>query len=150
MRGYCGSGGSKDCSFDSGINPTKYAYLIKCCPTTYQNDPCPEFGNYEIGQSYGENGFCNVNNATGTFDVMVGGCGSGQGKDCKTNDGQAVSTIGDCCTTSDVSVQDNNLCGWRWGNYGIQVECPDQYAVAGICGSGRYSDCNGSTQYAGI
>merc|ERR1711988_1197580 len=141
VNGICGSGMNADC----GSRLTnRYFYEIRCCPTKYANYKQQNCINY--GSESGEKLTCPVL-ADGVQAAVYGGCGSGMNADCKGS-GSKTYTDSLCCTNQDMTV-DNSSCAWRFGSYGEQLSCPDEYVVIGQCGSGRKAAC-ASGEHTGI
>ena len=141
VSGVCGSGMNADC----GSRLTnKYFYEIRCCPTKYNNKKQQNCISY--GSDAGEKLTCPVL-ADGVQAAVFGGCGSGMNADCKAS-GSKKYTDSLCCTDQDITI-DNSSCAWRYGSYGEQLTCPDDYIVIGQCGSGRKAAC-ATNEHIGI
>lgn len=153
MKGVCGSGSRSDCS--EKYRRGKYFYMIKCCQTKYQKnmqDNC-----HIEGLASGQFQQCSNSNS-GDLQAMYGGCGSGRHSDCVVTDvdtgaveATGFSTNQRCCDNEDITIQSKS-CGWRFGNYGDLLVCPDDYLAAGQCGSGKSADCpsGGANVFIGL
>ena len=84
--------------------------------------------------------------------IVTGGCGSGENGDCgydEIND-IAFFNSANCCDNSNfenfnfiVDTSDES-CFYQDGMFGEKNQCPEGYLVNGLCGSGRYADCDGA------
>ena len=50
-----------------------------------------------------------------------------------------------CCQTDGKKVMSS--CGWIYASYGVNTECPKDYAAAGFCGANNKGDCPQNTFY---
>lgn len=152
MKGVCGSGFRADCS--EKRRSKSYFYMIKCCQTKYQKYQQSDC--HTEGLQSGEFEQC-ADPVTGSLQAMFGGCGSGRNNDCVVTDPETgdiesgFSTNQKCCDNGDISIEANS-CGWRYGNYGDLLVCPDNYLAAGQCGSGSSADCasGGANVFLGV
>ena len=145
-KGACSSGGHSACS--AGIRNNYWAKL-KCCHSHYDNDP--QHSCVEISGNQGENLNCGLAPGRNNYlNGLYGICSSGRDADCVNETGEKVYDTAKCCESSDVIIQEEKYCSWRYGNYGEDMECPSGYMMAGFCGSGRNGQCGAGGTYTGI
>eukprot|EP01084_Bolivina_argentea_P019918 37042_1 len=137
IRKACGSGGDSDCAKKSGKCPSDAGYNGIYCDFT-ELGGYTSTGDWQCAYDYGISQSC-LDDASGG-NLMVGICGSGSGKDCKSNcDGNAGIL---CATVEGVDVDTSN-CEWlEQYDYGIFLTCRDGYVATGYCGAGSHRDCD--------
>lgn len=148
--GACSSGSREACHEHSiGQN---FSTLLKCCPHKYTNDIEHDCSQYSAKK--GEQVYCarylNERDSNNYFTEFNGLCASASDKSCRANDGTDHYVTYECCSTKDVTVGPEELCGWFYGASGDKLTCTKNFAVAGYCGSGKDSDCADKTAYHGI
>ena len=138
--GYCGSGRRKDCNDSPGRG--KYSYMLYCCQTKYQNhkqDNCDW-----TGHNGGSLNTCKSDEGAGAQSynrAIYGGCGSSNNNDCLVN-GTMYTNSEMCCDNLDINVSSDDDCGWKYGTFGENIQCPSNYIVAGLCGSEGKAACD--------
>lgn len=155
-NGACGSGSREDCRGSSAGG--KHHTMLHCCPHKFKNDYEHDCSSYS--GNWGDNIFCPAStiydNAKPTDEYpnnyylqeLTGLCASADRGRCGSDNNKAFEIK--CCETKDVKVGPLNQCAWRYGPYGDKLVCPDDYAIAGYCGSPRQPECNKRVSYTGI
>ena len=144
-HGACTSGRRNDCQ--SRVLSTKFSSQVKCCPNKNKNTE--NYVYHEQGHNYGVEATCDVADDTSNNVWPVSGiCASSNKAGCKF-DGQNHFIAFTCVENNDIETEAIDKCAWIYGKYGVQLECPDNYVMSGLCGSGGKGDCRDGT-FTGI
>jgi len=153
--GACAGGSHYDCKSGAATHSLYCCHVSEQFPIKVDEDNCRE-----LHSSYGYSVDCSAQSSNGL--TVHRSCSSGAYHDCWLSGGGEDWDHGngdwdtnrvDCCSTTfnngiALGMRGEDDCGdWHYGDWGVDLWCPDNSVLVARCGSGRQHDCPHSSSH---